>query len=131
MSDTRSEQLSAAARDVLLAEALGDLHRLQESINTVSAMVEKLKSDVDGQTQQEMVAVLDAKMEEFRHFQIPVLAASKLQAHAEISLRGVMGEIKRLVTQEIYAQASMARGLVVVGALSVGFVVGFAVRSFL
>jgi 3-phosphoglycerate kinase len=129
MSEDKSERLSAAARDVLLAEALGDIHRLQESINTIAVMVQKLKSHVDGQAQQEMVAVLDQKMNEFRHFQIPVVAASKLQAHAEIFLRGVMAEIQRLVTQEISAQAFRARGLVAAGALCVGFVVGFAVRS--
>ena len=73
MSEVKNERLSTAARDVLLAEALGDIHRLQESINTVTAMVQKLKSHVDGQAQQEMVAVLDQKMNEFRHFQISVL----------------------------------------------------------
>ena len=129
MSEVKSERLGAAARDVLLAEALGDLYRLQEGINTVTAMVQALKGHVDGQAQQEMIAVLDQKMNEFRHFQIPEIAASKLQTHAEIFLRGVMAEIQRLVTQEVSAQATKARGLVVVGLLCVGFVVGFAVRS--
>jgi hypothetical protein len=129
MAGPEQERMSAAARDVLLAEALGDLHRLQQSIQAVSAQLVAMKDQVNGLAQQEMVAVLDQKMNEFRHFQIPVVAAAKLQAHAEIFLRGVMGEIQRLVAQEVNAQVAKTRALALAGMLGVGFMVGFAVRS--
>lgn len=129
MAGPEQERLGSAARDVLLAEALGDLHKLQQSIQVVSVQLVALKDQLNGQAHQEMVAVLDQKMNEFRHFQIPVVAAAKLQAHAEIFLRGVMGEIQRLVAEEVSAQAVRSRALMLAGMLGIGFMVGFTVRS--
>lgn len=129
MAGPEQERLGSAARDVLLAEALGDLHKLQQSIQVVSVQLVALKDQLNGQAHQEMVAVLDQKMNEFRHFQIPVVAAAKLQAHAEIFLRGVMGEIQRLVAEEVSARAMRSRALMLAGMLGIGFMVGFTVRS--
>lgn len=125
------ERMSDAARNVLLAEALGDLHKLQHGINELSATLASLKGQLDGAAQRDMVQVLDQKMNEFRHFQIPIVAAAKLQAYAETMLRGMVAEIHRLVGVEVRAQTRRARWLVVVGIFCMGFLAGSLARALL
>ena len=129
MNHLGQKKMGSAARDVLLAEALGDLHKLQESINEVTVQVSDLKGLLSGVAQKEMVEVLDQKMNEFKNFQIPVVAASKLQAHAEVFLKGIVAEIQRLVRSEVRSQAERAHSLILLVVLVVGFVSGFAVRG--
>lgn len=126
-----NDRMTEAARDVLLAEALGDLHKLQQGINELTASMAGLKIQIDGAALSEMVQVLDQKMNEFKHFQIPVVAAAKLQAYSETILRGMVAEIHRLVGEEVRQQAGRARWLVFIGIFCFGFASGVLARAFL
>lgn len=121
------ERLGEQARDVLLAEALGDLHRLREQLQGFDAQVRALVEKMDTGARREWLAMLDSKMREFQTFQIPEIAAAKLQVHAETFFRGVMGEVKHLVSIEVKRQSSRQSILW----MAVMFAAGFALASIL
>jgi len=99
------QQMGEQAREVLLAEALGDLKDLVDLLTEADG---KMKAYVDRYERidaQAWLSILDSKMQEFKHFQIPEMAAAKLQVHSETFLRGLMLEVKRLVGIEVERQS--------------------------
>ena len=127
MSASHRQQMGVQAREVLLAEALGDL---KELVDLLAEADKKMKAYVDQYENSESkawLALLDNKMQEFKHFQIPEMAAAKLQVHSETFLRGVMLEVKRLVSLEVSRQS---RNQKVVFSMAL-FLAGFAFATVL
>ena len=121
MRASNRQQMGDRARDALLAEALGDLKDL---IDLLAEADKKMKAYVERFENSESkvwVAVLDSKMQEFKDFQIPEMAAAKLQAHSETFLRGVMLEVKRLVSLEISRQSRNQKMILGVTIFLAGF----------
>lgn len=127
MNAPTREQLGDQARGILLAEALGDLQKLKEKLDEFHGKVDALGAQLDAGARRDWVALLDSKMREFQHFQIPELAAIKLQAHSETFFRGVMSEVKHLVSLEVKRQ-SKRQQVIWMAAM---FMAGFAFATFL
>ena len=125
------EQLGDQARGVLLAEALGDLHKLKEKLDQFDTKMDALSASLAMETRREWVALLDSKMREFQHFPIPDLAAIKLQAHSETFLRGVMAEVRQLVAVEVRRQTRHQAILFAAAVFVAGFVLSSLLHYFL
>ena len=121
------EKLGEQARDILMAEALGDLQRIREQLQGFDAQVRALVENQDAGAKREWLAILDSKMREFQNFQIPEIAAARLQVHAETFFRGVMGEVKHLVSIEVKRQSNRQNIIW----MAVMFAAGFAFASIL
>lgn len=104
MATNTRESLGEHARAILLAEALGDLQNLAVKLNQFDEKLDALSKRMDAGARHDWVALLDSKMREFQYFQIPELAAHKLQAHSETFLRGLMAEVRQLVANELIQQ---------------------------
>lgn len=93
--------LSQKARDILLAEALGDIHKLKILLDDANRRLVEFLHRLEVGERRDWIALLDTKMREFENFQIPQIAAAKLQMHSETFLRGLMAEVRQLVAQEV------------------------------
>jgi hypothetical protein len=93
--------LSQKARDILLAETLGDIHQLKILLDDVDRRMMEFLHRLEVGERRDWIALLDTKMREFENFQIPQIAAAKLQMHSETFLRGLMAEVRQLVAQEV------------------------------
>lgn len=127
MSAPNRQQMGEQARDVLLAEALGDLKDLVDLLADADKKMKAYVEQYEHSESKAWLALLDSKMQEFKHFQIPEMAAAKLQVHSETFLRGVMLEVRRLVSLEIGRQSRHRR--VILG--SACFLAGFAFATVL
>ena len=125
------ELLGDQARGILLAEALGDLQKLKEKLDSFDAKLDALSESLAMETRREWVALLDSKMREFQHFPIPDLAAIKLQAHSETFLRGVMAEVRQLVAAEVRRQTRHQAVLFATAVFGAGFVLSSLLHYFL
>ena len=117
--------MSDAARAVLLAEALGDIRTLHLEVERLGQQVRGLAQAVDGRAQ--YAEVLSQKMEEFRHFQIPERAAATLQAHAQVFLRALMGDLKVRMASEAWAMAGRLKFWYGAALVVFGFALGLLV----
>jgi hypothetical protein len=122
MNTPTREKLGEQARAVLLAEALGDVQKLNDKLLEFETKLDALATRLDAGARRDWVALLDSKMREFQHFQIPELAAVKLQVHSETFLRGLMSEVKHLVAKEVKIQSGHRQVLLLAGAFFSGVV---------
>jgi hypothetical protein len=105
MGGSNRQQMGEQAREVLLAEALGDLKDLVDLLTEADGKMKAYVERYERSDAQTWLSILDSKMQEFKHFQIPEMAAAKLQVHSETFLRGLMLEVKRLVGIEVERQS--------------------------
>jgi hypothetical protein len=127
-TDTR-ESLSEHARAILLAEALGDLQNLAVKLGEFDARLDALAKRMDTGARHDWVALLDSKMREFQFFQIPELAAHKLQAHSETFLRGLMADVKQLVALEVRQQYKKHQVFLMLGVFIAGMLVATTLHA--
>ncbi len=120
--------LSQKARDILLAETLGDVHRLNIQVEETNRRIAELLQHLEVGERRNWLSLLDNKMREFQQFQIPEIAAAKLQKHAEIFLRGLMAEVRRLVAQEAATQSAYRPYWWAFFGFGLGILVAFGLR---
>lgn len=101
LNEDERQPLSQKARDILLAEALGDIHKLTILLDDANRRLAEFLHRLEIGERRDWIALLDTKMREFKNFQIPQIAAAKLQMHSETFLRGLMAEVRQLVAQEV------------------------------
>jgi hypothetical protein len=127
MTKSTREELGEQARTALLAEALGDLKDLSDLVAGLDQQMKTYIKLFELNESKAWVAIVDSKMQEFRHFQIPEIAAAKLQMHSETFLRGIMSEAKHLINLEVERQ-SRKQGFIKAGAI---FLAGFSTAALL
>jgi hypothetical protein len=131
MSTQSREQMGEQARAILLAEVLGDIQKIAQKLAEFDAKLTNLGTRLDAGARREWVTLLDTKMREFQHFQIPEIAAIKLQVHSETFLRGVMSEVKNLIAAEVKYQSSRQNMMWMGFMFTAGFLVALMLNKML